>query len=136
MKHIKKFNSFKINELKSNDINISYITSKMEELKDIVSTQSENLLEYSFDSKIDIFDEDDVNLETSIESESEDILKINLYLTEEEIIYEIDLENLKLTKIENEEEVQYEHNLLDIDEGLDIIEKEIYQYLGVSEKLK
>jgi hypothetical protein len=106
---IKKWNSF-INEEFIQDSDIGYIEARMEEFSDLM-------------------DSHDVNFEY-------DTNQSELSIKFDNINFQFDTDELLLVKL-IDESVVFSENVLNTDEALDIIEKEIYNYLGVSEtKLK
>jgi hypothetical protein len=106
---IKKWNSF-INEEFIQDSDICYIEARMEEFSDLMGSHDVNF-EYDTDQS-----------ELSIKFDN--------------INFQFDIDELLLVKL-IDGSVVFSENVLNTDEALDIIEKEIYNYLGVSEtKLK
>jgi len=131
---IKKWGEF-IREFVNEPINVDYINARMQELQDtVMDTQEEQFndddfylgFEWSIDQKASYEDGD-------IPVNNQGQLNIHFSTVEGEIKFEFDLDGLSLSKIINEEEVEYSKKLSSVEECLDIIEKEIYEYLGVSE---
>ncbi len=130
---IKKWGDF-IREFVDEPINVDYINSRMHELKDTVM-QTQN----------DQYNDDDfyLGLEWSIEGKSHDNnsqgqLNINFSTVDGDIRFEFDLDRLEINKIENESSISNNiksMKISSVEEGLDIIEKYIYNYLGVSESV-
>lgn len=132
---IKRWNEFIKEEFIDDSINIEYIESRMQEFDDLISDTSKdedwrgNLtpmysFEWSIDKETKEFDE---------ESDIQGQLNICLYVGGDPVKFEFDLDELRISKIVDDEEVEFSENVSSIDEGLDIVEKEIYYYLGVSE---
>lgn len=128
---IKRWNEFIKEEFVGEPINTQYIESRMQELEDIVTdTSNEEAWRgtigpmYSFEWSID-----KEETEESVQGK----LNIYLYVGGEPVKFEFDLDELRLDKIVDDEEVEYTEKVSSVDEGLDMIEKEIYYYLGVSE---
>lgn len=108
---IKRYNEF-IREFVESD---SIIDSKMQELKDLINdvTDGHNII-YEWENKKD------------------HQLNISFSTNELSIKYEFDIDELKLTKIAGDV-VDFETEVESIDEGLDMIEKDIQSILGISE---
>jgi len=108
---IKKWNQF-IREFVEND---SIIDIKMQELKDLVDgiSSGQNFI-YEWENKND------------------HQLLVNFSTGELSVRYEFDIDDLILTKVVGET-VDFTENVESIDEGLDMIEKDIQMILGVSE---
>ena len=132
---IKRWNEFIKEEFIDDSINIEYIESRMQEFDDLISDTSKdedwrgNLtpmysFEWSIDKETKEFDE---------ESDIQGQLNMCLYVGGDPVKFEFDLDELRISKIVDDEEVEFSENVSSIDEGLDIVEKEIYYYLGVSE---
>ena len=111
---IKKFSEF-IREFVESG---SYIDSKMQEIRDLINSVSsgQNLI-YEWENI------DDHNLNVSF---SFDGLSIK---------YEFDIDDLYLTKYAGDV-VDFQTDVESIDEGLEMIEKDIHQLLGISENHK
>jgi len=92
------------------------IDVKMHELKDLVDNAS-----------------DGQNILYEWESKDDHQLLINFTIDEKSIRYEFDIDDLILTKISNNE-VEFQENLETVDEGLEIIEKDIQNILGINER--
>lgn len=124
---IKNWNEF-IREFVNEPINDEYINARMQELGDI--TDDLNMFEWSIDEKTS-YEEGHVPLD------SQGQLNISFVVgdihKEDFVKFEFDLDELRLDKIVDEDEVMYSEKVSSVEEGLDIIEKEIYKYLGVSE---
>ena len=108
---IKKWNQF-IREFVEND---SIIDVKMQELKDLVEgiSSGQNFI-YEWENKND------------------HQLLVNFSTGELSIRYEFDIDDLILTKVVGET-IDFTEDVESIDEGLDMIEKDIQMILGVSE---
>lgn len=119
---IKKWNEF-IREFVEEPINVEYISARMEELVDIC--EDLNMFEWHIDNKSE---------------DSEGQLNITFIVGEihyeEFVTFTLNLDDLNLTKVIGEDEVEYSEKVVSVEEGLDIIEKEIYKYLGVSESFE
>jgi hypothetical protein len=111
---IKKFNEF-IREFLEND---SYIDAKMQELKDLVNnvTDGHNII-YEWENKND------------------HELTVSFTMGDLSIKYEFDIDDLHVLKTAGDK-VDFETSVESIDEGLDIIEKDIQSILGIPEKHK
>lgn len=92
------------------------IDVKMHELKDLVDNAS-----------------DGQNILYEWESKDDHQLLINFIIDEKSIRYEFDIDDLILTKI-SDNEVEFQENLETVDEGLEIIEKDIQNILGINER--
>ena len=108
---IKKWNQF-IREFVEND---SIIDVKMQELKDLVEgiSSGQNFI-YEWENKND------------------HQLLVNFSTGELSIRYEFDIDDLIITKVVGET-IDFTENVESIDEGLDMIEKDIQMILGISE---
>ena len=93
----------------------SSIDAKMQELKDLVDgiSNGQNII-YEWENKDD------------------HQLSINFSTNELSIKYEFDIDDLYVKKIVGDT-VDFQNNVSSIDEGLDIIEKDIQLVLGISE---
>jgi len=111
---IKKWNQF-IREFVEND---SIIDVKMQELKDLVEgiSAGQNFI-YEWENKND------------------HQLLVNFSTGELSIRYEFDIDDLIITKVVGET-IDFTENVESIDEGLDMIEKDIQMILGISESSK
>lgn len=127
---IKKWNEF-IREFVNEPINVDYINARMKELSDV--TDDLNVFEWSIDEKSS-YEDGDVPLDSQGQLNISFIVG-NLH-NEEFIKFEFDLDELRLEKIVDEDEVKYSERVSSIEEGLDIIEKEIYKYIGISESFE
>jgi hypothetical protein len=108
---IKNWTQF-IREFIENSENI--IDAKMQELSDLVSNFSDKNILYEWENKNDH--------EVTINFTSGDI----------SFQYRFDVDNLSVTKVANGQ-IDFQTGVESIDEGLEIIEKDIYLVLGVSE---
>ena len=108
---IKKWDQF-IREFVEND---SIIDVKMQELKDLVEGIS-----------------DGQNFIYEWENKNDHQLLVNFSTGELSIRYEFDIDDLILTKVVGET-IDFTENIESIDEGLDMIEKDIQMILGISE---
>lgn len=124
---IKKWHEF-IREFVNEPINTEYINARMRELEDIAGDL--NMFEWSIDEKTSYEDGD-------VSSDSQGQLNVGFVVgkinNEDFVKFEFDLDELRIDKIIDEDEVEYSEKVSSVEEGLDIIEKEIYKYLGVSE---
>ncbi len=113
---IKKWNEF-IREFVEDNTN-SVIDAKMEELRDLINgvTDGQNII-YEWENKND------------------HQLSINFSSNGLDIKYEFDIDDLYVTKVAGET-VDFKTDVESIDEGLEIIEKDIYSILGISEAKK
>jgi len=121
MKFLKVFEEFR-------DFSLQFISSKMEELSDLVSEYSNIVFEYDIESKSENLD-------------SQGILIVKLKATDAsvEIHWKIDLDTPHITIIEIDGDVSdesYSSYLSSIEEGLDVIEKHIYEIFEISERVK
>jgi len=117
MKFLKVFEEFR-------DFNLGFIDSKMEELSDLVSDYSNIVFEYNIESE-----------------DSQGLLIVKLKATDAsvEIHWKIDLDTPHITLIEidgDESNETYISDLSSIEEGLDVIEKQIYKIFEISERVK
>ena len=105
--------------------NYSYMEARMQELSDLVNDILKR--DYSSDAHFEyVLDEDQLEVTLVLDHEHEVEWSITL-----EILF--DLDSLMLgTYLGHEEDFRVNS----IDEGMDIIEKKIYDVLGVSEKKK
>lgn len=108
---IKKWNQF-IREFVEND---NIIDVKMQELKDLVDGIS-----------------DGQNFIYEWENKNDHQLLVNFSTGELSIRYEFDIDDLIITKVVGET-VDFTENVESMDEGLDMIEKDIQMILGISE---
>lgn len=106
---IKKFFEFKHNH--------SFIDSKLEEFEDLIKsfTNGKNLF-YEWENRDD-----------------HEVI-INFELDGDFYRYELDIDDLILTKVVGDE-VIFSEEVIDLDEGLDIIEKDIHDIIGVTESI-
>ena len=111
---IKKFTEF-IREFV--DVTDSILDAKMQEIKDLVDNIGGQAFMYEWENKND------------------HELFINFTNNELVLRYEFDIDDLMLKKIASNV-VDFETKVDSIDEGLDIIEKDIHSILGVSENKK
>ena len=111
---IKKWNQF-IREFVEND---SIIDVKMQELKDLVEGIS-----------------DGQNFIYEWENKNDHQLLVNFSTGELSIRYEFDIDDLYITKITGDV-IDFQTSVESMDEGLDMIEKDIQQILGISETKK
>ena len=107
---IKKYNQF-IREFLSTSI----VDSKMQELKDLISNIS-----------------DGQNMVYEWENKDDHQLSISFSTSEISVKYEFDIDQLTVSKIVGEVN-DFVNKVESIDEGLDIIEKDIQLILGISE---
>ncbi len=114
MNRIRNFNDF-IREFVESD---SYIDAKMQEIKDLVDgvTNGNNII-YEWENKSD---------HELIVSFSTDDLSIK---------YDFDIDDLYLVKTAGDK-IDFQTPVESIDEGLDMIEKDIQSILGISERVK
>jgi hypothetical protein len=111
---IKKWTQF-IREFIENSESV--INSKLQELEDLVSNFSDRNLLYEWENKND------------------HEVTINFNLDDISFQYNFDIDSLTVTKVANGK-IDFQTGVESIDEGLDIIEKDIYLVLGVSERVK
>ncbi len=111
---IKHFNQF-IREFVEGD---NYIDAKMQELKDLINgaTEGQNII-YEWENKND------------------HQLVVSFSTNDLSIKYDFDIDDLYLTKTAGEN-IDFSTSVESIDEGLDIIEKDIYSILDISENKK
>ena len=114
MNRIRNFNDF-IREFVESD---SYIDAKMQEIKDLVDgVTNGNNINYEWENKSD---------HELIVSFSTDDLSIK---------YDFDIDDLYLVKTAGDK-IDFQTPVESIDEGLDMIEKDIQSILGISERVK
>lgn len=106
MRHLKLFEEFTENKP-------SIIDAKMTELKELIDSVDDGLL-YEWENKND-----------------HEVI-INFNFNNDSIKYELKLDEMYIIKIVNEE-IDFQENIESVDEGLDIIEKDIHDILGISE---
>lgn len=106
MRHLKLFEEFTENKT-------SIIDAKMTELKELIDSVDDGLL-YEWENKND------------------HEVVINFNFSDDSIKYELKLDEMYITKVVNEE-IDFQENIKSVDEGLDIIEKDIHDILGISE---
>jgi hypothetical protein len=111
---IKKYNQF-IREFIENSNSI--IDVKMQELNDLIGS---------------ISDENSQNLIYEWENKKEHELIVNFTKDDLSIRYEFDIDNLYIVKFAGDS-IDFEQPVQSIDEGLDIIEKDIHLILNISE---
>lgn len=105
MKWIKLFEEFK---------EVSIIDAKMGELKDLIDSVGDNTLLYEWENKND-----------------HEVI-INFNFNDDVIKYELKLDEMSVIKVINGE-MYFQEVIESIDEGLDIVEEDIYNILGISE---
>lgn len=106
MRHLKLFEEFTENKP-------IIIDAKMTELKELIDSVDDGLL-YEWENKND-----------------HEVI-INFNFNNDSIKYELKLDEMYIIKIVNEE-IDFQENIESVDEGLDIIEKDIHDILGISE---
>ena len=113
---IKKWNEF-IREFVEDNAN-SVVDAKMEELRDLINgvTDGQNII-YEWENKND------------------HQLSINFSANGLDIKYEFDIDDLHVTKVAGET-IDFQTDVESIDEGLEIIEKDICSILGIDEGRK
>ncbi len=123
MKYLKIFEEF------VGPIDLEYVNAKMDELSDLLSEYSGISFEY--------------NIESNQENENlQGILKVNLIATDTvaQISWELDLDSphLIVKEIGDSDELEeiYNSHLSSVEEGLDVIEKHIYDIFEISERVK
>jgi hypothetical protein len=123
MKYLKIFEEF------VGPIDLEYVNAKMEEMSDLVSEYSGISFEY--------------NIESNQENENlQGILKVNLIATDTvaQISWELDLDSphLIVKEIGDSDDLEeiYNSHLSSVEEGLDVIEKHIYDIFEISERVK
>ena len=111
---IKKWNEF-IREFVESE---SFIDAKMQELKDLVdgATDGNNII-YEWENKND------------------HELTVTFSTGELSIKYDFDIDDLHVTKTAGDK-IDFQNNVESIEEGLEIIEKDIQSILGISERVK
>lgn len=110
MRIIKMFREF----IENHD---NVIDAKMQELKDLIDGMSDNSLIYEWENR------------------SDHEIVINFTRGDLAIRYEFDIDNMSITKFAGDSP-DFQANVDSIDEGLDIIEKDILGILGISERVK
>jgi hypothetical protein len=115
---IKKWNQF-IREFVENSNSI--VDAKMQELSDLINSISDS--------------EPSQNLIYEWENKNDHELVVNFTNKDVSIRYEFDIDDLYITKFAGET-VDFEQPVESIDEGLDIIEKDIQMILNISERVK
>ena len=123
MKYLKIFEEF------VGPIDLEYVNAKKEELSDLVSEYSGISFEY--------------NIESNRENENlQGILNVNLIATDTsaQISWKLDLDSphLIVKEIGDSDELEeiYNSHLSIVEEGLDVIEKHIYDIFEISERVK
>ena len=111
---IKKWNEFIREFVESTGL----IDAKMQELKDLIEGMSEGQ-----------------NLIYEWENKDDHQLLVNFNTGDLSLRYEFDIDDLHVTKIAGET-VDYKTNVESMEEGLDLIEKDIQSILGIDEKHK
>ena len=110
-------------------INVDFVSAKMNELSDLMSEYTGISFEYSIESK-----EENDNLQG--------ILHINLKATDTvaQVSWELDLDSphLIVKELNESDELEeiYNSHLSSVEEGLDVIEKHIYDIFEISERVK
>lgn len=112
---VKKFKDF----IKENytDKSDSVIDKKLDELYDLVSNYSDKNILYEFENKND-----------------HEVI-INFTFEETPYQYKLDIDKNNVSKTSNNE-LEFESDINSIEEGFDLIEKDIFKILGISEKKK
>ncbi len=122
-------NYLKIFEEFVGPIDLEYVNAKMLELSDLVSEYTGISFEYDIESK-----EENENLQGT--------LKVSLIATDTiaQISWELDLDSphLIVKEIGDSDELEeiYNSHLSSVEEGLDVIEKHIYDIFEISERVK
>ena len=123
MKYLKIYEEFR------EPLDIEYVNAKMNELSDLMSEYSGISFEYNIESK-----EENDNLQG--------VLHVSLKATDTvaQISWELDLDSphlivKELNENDNLEEI-YNSHLSSTEEGLDVIEKHIYDIFEISERVK
>lgn len=123
MKYLKIFEEF------IKPIDLEYVNVKMEELSDLVSDYSGISFEYNIKS-----DQENENLKG--------LLIVDLIATDTtaQISWELDLDSphLIIKELGDSDEMEqiYNSHLSSVEEGLDVIEKHIYDIFEISERVK
>ena len=123
MKYLKIFEEF------IKPIDLEYVNVKMEELSDLVSDYSGISFEYNIKS-----DQENENLKG--------LLIVDLIATDTtaQISWELDLDSphLIIKELSDSDEMEqiYNSHLSSVEEGLDVIEKHIYDIFEISERVK
>jgi len=110
MKYLKVFEEF----IENSD---NVIDSKMQELKDLIDGLSDNNIIYEWENK------------------SDHEIIVNFTKGDLAIRYEFDIDQMYVAKFVGNE-TDFQNYVGSIDEGLDIIEKDILGILGISERVK
>lgn len=111
---IKRYNQF-IREFVDNSPSV--IDAKMSELKDLVSNVSDDNILYEW------------------ENNNDHELVVSFTINDLSIKYDFDIDDLNLTKTAGDT-IDFRTNVESVDEGLDMIEKDIHDILGISEAKK
>ncbi len=110
-------------------INVDFVSAKMNELSDLMSEYTGISFEYNIESK-----QENDNLQG--------ILHVSLKATDTtaEVSWELDLDSphLIVKELNESDELEeiYDSHLTSIEEGLDVIEKHIYEIFEISERVK
>lgn len=110
MKYLKVFEEF----IENSD---NVIDAKMQELKDLIDGLSDNSIVYEWENK------------------SDHEIIVNFTKSDLSIKYEFDIDQMYVAKFVGEV-TDFHVSVESIDEGLDIIEKDIQGILGISERVK
>jgi hypothetical protein len=110
MKYLKVFEEF----IENSD---NVIDAKMQELKDLIDGLSDNSIVYEWENK------------------SDHEIIVNFTKGDLSIRYEFDIDQMYVAKFVGNE-TDFQNYVGSIDEGLDIIEKDILGILGISERVK
>src|ERR1035437_9090095 len=108
---IKKYIEFIREFVESEDI----ISAKMQELKDLVEDSSEGQ-----------------NLIYEWENKNDHELVVDFTIGDTSVKYEFDIDELVLTKT-SDNEIEFSDSVSHVEDGLDMIEKDIHYMLGISE---
>jgi len=110
MKYLKVFEEF----IENSD---NVIDAKMQELKDLIDGLSDNSIVYEWENK------------------SDHEIIVNFTKSDLSIRYEFDIDQMYVAKFVGDE-TDFQDYVESIDEGLDVIEKDILGILGISERVK
>jgi len=111
---IKSWSQF-IREFVEDSFNV--IDAKMAELKDLISNVSDDNILYEWENK------------------SDHELVVSFTIGDLSVKFDFDIDDLNLTKTSNDE-VEFRTPVDSVEEGLDIIEKDIHSILGIDEARK
>lgn len=104
-------------------------------IKEFVNESGNDIIEVKMHEIKDLIDNasNGHNIMYEWESKNDHQLLINFTIDDNSIRYEFDIDDLILTKIYNGS-IEFQENLDTVDEGLEIIEKDIQNILGINER--